>query len=233
MSGESLTRLACLCPVPLLLAGVALTATVAPVSAADGVPTTPSLTVSISGTHSPSGQGGPGLVVQVSNQGQRAGHPRLTVTLTGPSGYQRTVDLSPVTVLPGSSTDVPVSWPDTLEPGNYGVSVTTGNDDRARPSEFAGKVEVGEVLASTTSPVAASGRIDAASTDSLRRPGAGIVTGSVVPMVLLLFTILVFIAVQDRIDHKDPKLTLAPVKADPDLEFLPFTRDTSELTARR
>ena len=37
----------------------------------------------------------------------------------------------------------------------------------------------------------------------------------------LIFLVLGFLAVQNRIDRSDPKLALAPVHADPDLEFLP------------
>jgi hypothetical protein len=33
--------------------------------------------------------------------------------------------------------------------------------------------------------------------------------------------VLGFLALQNRIDRSDPKLALAPVHADPDLEFLP------------
>ena len=37
----------------------------------------------------------------------------------------------------------------------------------------------------------------------------------------LIFLVLGFLAVQSRIDRSDPKLALAPVHADPDLEFPP------------
>ena len=37
----------------------------------------------------------------------------------------------------------------------------------------------------------------------------------------LIFLVLGFLIVQSRIDRSDPKLALAPVHADPDLEFLP------------
>jgi hypothetical protein len=37
----------------------------------------------------------------------------------------------------------------------------------------------------------------------------------------LIFLVLGFLGVQNRIDRSDPKLALAPVSADPDLEFPP------------
>ncbi len=40
-------------------------------------------------------------------------------------------------------------------------------------------------------------------------------------MAALLVVAMVFFAVQDRIDRNDPKLVLAPVYADPDLDFAP------------
>jgi hypothetical protein len=43
---------------------------------------------------------------------------------------------------------------------------------------------------------------------------------SVFPMSLI-FLVLGFLLVQSRIDRSDPKLALAPVHADPDLEFVP------------
>ena len=36
-----------------------------------------------------------------------------------------------------------------------------------------------------------------------------------------MFLAVGFVVAQDRIDRRDPKLRLAPVFADPDLEFLP------------
>jgi len=41
---------------------------------------------------------------------------------------------------------------------------------------------------------------------------------------LLLGMVFCFFAVQNRIDRNDPKLRLAPVFADPDLEFRPLPK---------
>ena len=43
-------------------------------------------------------------------------------------------------------------------------------------------------------------------------------TRSAFPIALLLLVAL-FLAVQNRIDRRDPKLALAPVGVEPDLEF--------------
>jgi hypothetical protein len=42
----------------------------------------------------------------------------------------------------------------------------------------------------------------------------------------LLAIVMAFFAIQNRIDRNDPKLGLAPVFADPDLEFRPQPRKT-------
>lgn len=58
---------------------------------------------------------------------------------------------------------------------------------------------------------------------ALGRMLAAVAERSVIP-VLLLVVMLLFVAVQDRIDRGDPKLAQAPIERHPDLEFRPLSR---------
>jgi hypothetical protein len=69
------------------------------------------------------GVGTGAAVVRVGNDGSRLGKPQLCVSLSGPHGYRRAVRAQLDTILPGDTIPFPLSWPDTLERGDYGVSV--------------------------------------------------------------------------------------------------------------
>ena len=67
---------------------------------------------------------GPGIAsvsVGLANTGLRLGKPELSVTLSGPSGYHRTVTRQLDTILPGDVIDYPLAWPDPLPAGDYTV----------------------------------------------------------------------------------------------------------------
>ncbi|HEY3142807.1 MAG TPA: hypothetical protein VGJ86_16825, partial [Acidimicrobiales bacterium] len=50
--------------------------------------------------------------------------PALSVALTGPNGYQRTVSRTLDTILPGDTIGYPFAWPDVLQPGDYSITAT-------------------------------------------------------------------------------------------------------------
>jgi hypothetical protein len=57
----------------------------------------------------------------------------------------------------------------------------------------------------------------------LGKAGVAVSEGSGATLILYLL-VLVFLAIQDRIDRNDPKLALAPVYAEPMLSFEPLTK---------
>src|SRR6185437_10616799 len=71
------------------------------------------------------------VTVGLADSGGKLGKPKLSVSLTGPGGYAKTVNRQLDTILPGDRIHYPLVWPDTLQPGVYAVSATaTGG---ARP----------------------------------------------------------------------------------------------------
>jgi hypothetical protein len=84
-------------------------------------------------------QDGTGTVaafLRLANDGRALGKPDLSVTLSGPDGYRRTVERRLDTVLPGDEVDYPLAWPDDLAPGRYRITaVATGPGTRADADE--------------------------------------------------------------------------------------------------
>jgi len=71
------------------------------------------------------GAGTGAVVIHIGDDGDRLGKPHLCVSLSGPHGYGRAVDTQLDTLLPGDTIPFPLPWPDTLKPGDYGVSVAS------------------------------------------------------------------------------------------------------------
>lgn len=70
------------------------------------------------------GVGAGSVLVKLGNVGTRLGKPGLSVALSGPNGYQRTVARTLDTILPGDSIAYPLPWPDVLQPGDYSITAT-------------------------------------------------------------------------------------------------------------
>jgi hypothetical protein len=64
------------------------------------------------------------VVVTLGNNGARLGKPALSVALTGPDKYRRTVNRTLDTILPGDTIAYPLAWPDVLQPGDYSITAT-------------------------------------------------------------------------------------------------------------
>jgi hypothetical protein len=70
------------------------------------------------------GTGVASAVVTMGDDGLKLGKPSLSVELTGPGGYHRSVDRGVDTMLPGDTIAYPLAWPDPLKPGDYTVRAT-------------------------------------------------------------------------------------------------------------
>jgi len=64
------------------------------------------------------------VLVTLGNSGARLGKPGLSVALSGPDGYKRTVRRTLDTILPGDTIPYPLAWPDVLRPGDYSITAT-------------------------------------------------------------------------------------------------------------
>jgi Bacterial protein of unknown function (DUF916) len=64
------------------------------------------------------------VLVTLGNSGARLGKPGLSVALSGPNGYQRTVSRTLDTILPGDTIAYPFAWPDVLRAGDYSITAT-------------------------------------------------------------------------------------------------------------
>lgn len=72
------------------------------------------------------GIGTASVVVPLTNTGQLLAKPRLTVSLSGPGGYHRTVSRTLDTVLPADPIQFPLPWPDSLVSGTYEIRTSLG-----------------------------------------------------------------------------------------------------------
>ncbi|MCA1845010.1 MAG: DUF916 domain-containing protein [Actinobacteria bacterium] len=91
------------------------------------------------------------VLVKLGNNGARLGKPALSVALTGPKGYQRTVERTLDTVLPGDTIPYALAWPDVLEPGDYSISATATAPGGA-PVVHTAATRLGAALAGVPSP---------------------------------------------------------------------------------
>jgi WxL interacting protein linking bacterial and host surfaces len=97
------------------------------------------------------GVGAASVVVKLGNPGARLGKPGLSVALSGPDGYQRTVNRALDTVLPGDTIDFPLAWPDVLKTGDYSITATATAPGVA-PVVFTGSSKLASALAGVPSP---------------------------------------------------------------------------------
>jgi len=74
------------------------------------------------------------VVVKLGNSGARLGKAGLTVALSGPNGYERTVSRTLDTILPGDTIDYPLAWPDVLKPGDYTIKATATANGAPAPA---------------------------------------------------------------------------------------------------
>ena len=119
--------------------------------------------------------------------------------------------------------------PETQIPGDGGTEPGTDTEvgppaSGAQPLPTGGVATSDPVGASSTVVVTTPSETGDRPTERDNDPGAGILSGArlvgiiAFPLVLILM-VAVFLIVQDRIDRKDPKLTLAPVGS----EYLTFS----------
>ncbi len=71
-----------------------------------------------------------GLDVDMADVGGLLGRPHLSITLSGPSGYERSLAIQLDTMLPGDRITDEFLWPDALSTGDYRVSITEDGGDR-------------------------------------------------------------------------------------------------------
>jgi Bacterial protein of unknown function (DUF916) len=91
------------------------------------------------------------VTVGLGNSGLLLAHPTLAVSLSGPSGYQRSQTRVLDTVLPGDTITYPFAWPDVLAKGDYNVTATlTGGGTSVSMTR---SVNLGAALAGVTHPL--------------------------------------------------------------------------------
>jgi hypothetical protein len=98
------------------------------------------------------GVGAASVLVTLGNDGARLGKPGLSVALSGPNGYQRTVDRNLDTILPGDTIAYPFAWPDVLQPGDYSITVTATAPGGAAPVVHTASAKLGTALAGVPAP---------------------------------------------------------------------------------
>jgi hypothetical protein len=92
------------------------------------------------------------VVVSARNDGRLLGKPLLDVTLAGPGGYHKQLTHQLDTILPTDKVDFPFPWPDTLQVGDYDITVVATGEGQ-QPFTWNGKFHLGQVLAGAGSPV--------------------------------------------------------------------------------
>lgn len=190
--------------------------------------------------------------VPLTDDGLSLGKPVISVTLAGPNGYHATASRQLDTLLPGDTIVYPFSWPDALPAGTYqidvhpvessvagtGAGATRGGSGVITPA--VGPVAV--IPSDRPAPTAPGGSASAAPSappvivvpvpapttvvTPLAQIAQSVVSTSSFPLALLVLVGL-FLAVQSRIDKRDPKLALAPAFADEDMVFQPLRQPSS------
>jgi hypothetical protein len=107
-------------------------------------------------------QGLASIVVQLTDSGRLLGHPSLTVTLSGPNGYHRTITRRLDTLLPGDTIGYPFPWPDTLGPGSYTIDVSGTGEGMAAPAHSSTNATLKSGLQGVPSPGAAAAPVQPA-----------------------------------------------------------------------
>ena len=117
------------------------------------------------------------VVVTLGNNGVRLGKPGVSVELTGPNGYKKTVDRTLDTILPGDTIAYPLAWPDVLKSGDYSITATATAPGSA-PVVHTASAHLGTALAGVPSP----GVVTPAPAPG-RHPGRGYPTAILVVLV--------------------------------------------------
>ena len=122
------------------------------------------------------------VLVTLGNSGTRLGKPGLSVALSGPNGYERTVSRTLDTILPGDTIAYPLAWPDVLPPGDYTITATAnapGNAPGATPGDAPAVHTVSTHLRAALAGVPAPGVVTPA-------PGPARRSGHGYPWVLVI-----------------------------------------------
>lgn len=101
-------------------------------------------------------QGVASVVVPVTDTGLLLGRPTLTITLSGPNGYRRTLSRNLDTILPGDTIDYPFPWPDSLAAGAYTIEVSAIGPGMTRPATSRSRATLGTRLKGVAVEAAAS-----------------------------------------------------------------------------
>jgi hypothetical protein len=99
------------------------------------------------------GTGIASVLIRMGNDGGKLGKPALSVTVTGPNGYHRSVDRDVDSILPGDSIELPFAWPDSLPPGDYTV-VATAKGGSSAPAKTEGTTHLTAALVGQADAVA-------------------------------------------------------------------------------
>lgn len=86
------------------------------------------------------------VVVSLGNDGLALAKPNLQVALSGPNGYQRTVNMVLDTVLPGDTIAYPMPWPEQLAAGTYQATATAGASGMTSPTTMTSTVTLASAL---------------------------------------------------------------------------------------
>ena len=89
--------------------------------------------------------------IPITDIGTALGKPALTVTVSGPAGYHRSVVRSLDTLLPGDPIDYPFIWPDDLSKGRYTATVSASAPGMSTVYS-AGTSTLGTVLQGAAAP---------------------------------------------------------------------------------
>lgn len=122
------------------------------------------------------------IVIRLGDDGLLLGKPKVTVTVSGPSGYHDTVSRQLDTILPGDVISFPFPWPDSLAAGSYTVSVAATGPGMSHPSTLTRTQALGTPLQG----VLPNGKT---------APPANSDSGSAGPLVSLLLSVLLAINV--------------------------------------
>ena len=96
------------------------------------------------------------VVVSLGNDGLALAKPNLQVVLSGPNGYQRTVEMVLDTVLPGDTIAYPMPWPEQLAAGTYKATVIAGASGMPSPTTLSSTVTLASALVGPPSPTTAA-----------------------------------------------------------------------------
>ena len=138
------------------------------------------------------------VVVTLTDDGLLLGHPFLTVALTGPKGYAKTVSRRFDTVLPLDTIALPFPWPDNLVPGEYHVTVNATAREMTGIVSYSGITELSGALKGVPAPGSAQPVDPKPSTSGVSLPswvvammiGTGVLVAGVAVLGATLFRVL-------------------------------------------